>query len=69
MENQRFFSCILDDFQDYIYDGFASLLNKSRSANVGVIFSTRPLAILTRWATAFETWYSPHQSEDRYADE
>lgn len=51
--NQRFFSCVLDDFQDYIYEGFASLLNKSRSANVGVIFSHQSLGDLDKVSEAF----------------
>lgn len=51
--NQRFFSCVLDDFQDYIYEGFASLLNKSRSANVGVTFSHQSLGDLDKVSQAF----------------
>jgi type IV secretory pathway TraG/TraD family ATPase VirD4 len=34
-----FFSAYLDDFTEYLYPGFVSLLNKSRSANVGVVFA------------------------------
>lgn len=49
----RFFSCILDDFQDYIYEGFGSLLNKSRSANVGVVFSHQALGDLDKVSEAF----------------
>jgi len=48
-----FFSCILDDFQDYIYEGFGSLLNKSRSANVGVVFSHQALGDLDKVSEAF----------------
>lgn len=51
--NQKFFSCILDDFQDYIYEGFGSLLNKSRSANVGVVFSHQALGDLDKVSEAF----------------
>jgi hypothetical protein len=51
--NPKFFSCILDDFQDYIYEGFGSLLNKSRSANVGVIFSHQALGDLDKVSEAF----------------
>ncbi len=53
MEKTRFFSCILDDFQDYIYEGFGSLLNKSRSANVGVVFSHQALGDLDKVSEAF----------------
>lgn len=49
----KFFSCILDDFQDYIYEGFGSLLNKSRSANVGVVFSHQALGDLDKVSEAF----------------
>jgi conjugal transfer pilus assembly protein TraD len=34
-----FFSAYLDDFTEYLYPGFVSLLNKSRSANVGIVFA------------------------------
>ncbi len=50
---QKFFSCILDDFQDYIYEGFGSLLNKSRSANVGVVFCHQSLGDLDKVSEAF----------------
>lgn len=50
----KFFSCILDDFQDYIYEGFGSLLNKSRSANVGVVFSHQALGDLDKVSEAFK---------------
>ena len=51
--SQKFFSCILDDFQDYIYEGFGSLLNKSRSANVGVVFCHQSLGDLDKVSEAF----------------
>ncbi len=50
---KRFFSCFLDDFQDYIYPGFGSLLNKSRSANVGVVFAHQALGDLDKVSPAF----------------
>lgn len=53
MGQMKFFSCILDDFQDYIYEGFGSLLNKSRSANVGVVFSHQALGDLDKVSEAF----------------
>jgi len=34
----KFFSVYLDDFTEYLTPGFVSLLNKSRSGNVGVAF-------------------------------
>ena len=48
-----FFSCVLDDFQDYIYEGFATILNKSRSANVGVVFCHQSLGDLNKVSEAF----------------
>jgi type IV secretory pathway TraG/TraD family ATPase VirD4 len=51
--NPIFFSCILDDFQDYIYEGFGTILNKSRSANVGVVFSHQSLGDLDKVSDAF----------------
>lgn len=50
-----FFSCYLDDFQDYIYEGFGALLNKSRSANVGVVFSHQSLGDLDKVSPAFRS--------------
>ena len=38
-----FFSVYLDDFTEYLYSGFVSLLNKSRSANVGIVFAHQAL--------------------------
>ena len=52
-EDPKFFSVFLDDFQDYIYEGFAGLLNKSRSANVGVVFSHQSLGDLDKVSPAF----------------
>ena len=39
----KFFSVFLDDFSEYLYPGFVSVLNKSRSANVGVVFAHQAL--------------------------
>ena len=50
----NFFSCYLDDFQDYLYPGFGSLLNKSRSANVGVVFSHQALGDLDKVGPHFK---------------
>ncbi len=49
----KLFSVYLDDFQDYIYSGFASLLNKSRSANVAMVFSHQSLGDLERVSSSF----------------
>lgn len=38
-----FYSIFLDDFSEYLYPGFVSILNKSRSANVGVVFAHQAL--------------------------
>jgi hypothetical protein len=42
-QNPKFFSVFLDDFSEYLYPGFVSVLNKSRSANVGVVFAHQAL--------------------------
>jgi hypothetical protein len=39
----QFYSVFLDDFSEYLYPGFVSILNKSRSANVGVVFAHQAL--------------------------
>ena len=41
--SRPFFSVFLDDFSEYLYPGFVSVLNKSRSANVGVVFAHQAL--------------------------
>jgi hypothetical protein len=40
---KKFFSVYLDDFSEYLYEGFVSILNKSRSANVGIVFAHQAL--------------------------
>ncbi len=45
-ENQDFFSVYLDDFTEYLTPGFVTLLNKSRSANVGIVFAHQALGDL-----------------------
>lgn len=42
----KFFSVFLDDFTEYLYEGFVSVLNKSRSANVGIVFAHQALGDL-----------------------
>lgn len=51
---ESLFSVYLDDFNDYIYPAFASLLNKSRSANVGVVFSHQSLGDLEKVSPDFK---------------
>ncbi|MFN7611161.1 MAG: type IV secretory system conjugative DNA transfer family protein, partial [bacterium] len=41
--NPKFFSVFLDDFSEYLYPGFVTILNKSRSANVGIVFAHQAL--------------------------
>ena len=42
-QEKPFFSVFLDDFAEYLYPGFVSILNKSRSANVGIVFAHQAL--------------------------
>lgn len=44
---KRFFSVFLDDFSEYLYEGFVTILNKSRSANVGIVFAHQALGDIT----------------------
>ena len=41
--DKKFFSVFLDDFAEYLYPGFVSILNKSRSANIGIVFAHQAL--------------------------
>ena len=43
----RFLSVFLDDFSEYLYPGFVSILNKTRSANVGIVFAHQAMGDLT----------------------
>ena len=45
----NFFSVFLDDFTEYLYPGFVSILNKSRSANVGIVFAHQALETSRLW--------------------
>lgn len=42
----KFFTIFLDDFSEYLYPGFVTLLNKSRSARVAVVFAHQALGDL-----------------------
>lgn len=44
--NNKFFSVYLDDFTEYLTPSFTTLLNKSRSANVGIVFAHQALGDL-----------------------
>jgi type IV secretory pathway TraG/TraD family ATPase VirD4 len=46
-KEKKFFSVFLDDFSEYLYPGFVSILNKSRSANVGIVFAHQALGDIT----------------------
>lgn len=46
-KNRAFFSVYLDDFTEYLTDSFVSLLNKSRSANVAIVFAHQALGDLS----------------------
>ncbi len=52
-EKTKFFACYLDDFQDYLYPGFGTLLNKSRSANIGLVLSHQALGDLEKVSPYF----------------
>lgn len=41
--DHKFYSVFLDDFSEYLYPGFVTILNKSRSANVGIVFAHQAL--------------------------
>jgi conjugal transfer pilus assembly protein TraD len=45
-EHNNFFSVYLDDFTEYLTPSFVTLLNKSRSANVAVVFAHQALGDL-----------------------
>lgn len=42
-KDHQFYSVFLDDFSEYLYPGFVTILNKSRSANVGIVFAHQAL--------------------------
>jgi type IV secretory pathway TraG/TraD family ATPase VirD4 len=45
-QSKDFFSVYLDDFTEYLTESFVSLLNKSRSANVAIVFAHQALGDL-----------------------
>jgi intracellular multiplication protein IcmO len=50
---QKLLSVILDDFNDFMFEGFGSLLNKGRTGNVGVVFSHQSMGDLDRVSANF----------------
>lgn len=54
LRSKSLFTVYLDDFNDYIYPGFVSLLNKSRSANVGIVFAHQSLGDLEKVSPDFK---------------
>lgn len=53
-KNVPLFSIFLDDFSEYLTPTFVSLLNKSRSANVGVVFAHQALGDLAALGEAIK---------------
>ena len=54
MKSKHLFTVYLDDFNDYIYPGFTTLLNKSRSANIGIVFCHQSLGDLEKVGSDFK---------------
>lgn len=52
---KKFYSVFLDDFTEYLYPGFLTILNKSRSANVGVVFAHQSLGDIKTVGDAIST--------------
>ena len=53
-DSKKMFSLYLDDFNDYMYDGFTSVTNKVRSAGIGIVFSHQSLGDLERVSPEFK---------------
>jgi len=43
IKEAKFYSVFLDDFSEYLYPGFVTVLNKSRSAKIGIVFAHQAL--------------------------
>ena len=43
IKDAKFYSVFLDDFSEYLYPGFVTVLNKSRSAKIGIVFAHQAL--------------------------
>lgn len=43
IKDASFYSVFLDDFSEYLYPGFVTVLNKSRSAKIGIVFAHQAL--------------------------
>lgn len=53
IESKKTFSLYLDDFNDYMYEGFVSVPNKVRSAGIGMVFSHQSLGDLEKVSPEF----------------
>ncbi len=53
-ENKKFFAVYLDDFSEYLTEGFTTMLNKSRSAKVGVAFAHQSLGDIQKLGEAVQ---------------
>ncbi len=45
-KDRKFFAAYLDDFSEYLYRGFLTILNKSRSADIGILFAHQAMGDL-----------------------
>lgn len=52
-EDKKFCSVFLDEFSEFVYEGFTSILNKARSANVGLHLSHQAISDLTKVSESF----------------
>lgn len=51
---EKILSIVLDDFNDFIFEEFGSLLSKSGSAKIGVVFSHQSMGDLEKVSMAFK---------------
>ncbi len=51
--HKEFMSVFLDEFSEFVYEGFVSLLNKARSANIGLHLCHQALSDLTNVSESF----------------
>ncbi len=54
LRDDELFSLYLDDFNDYMYEGFVSVVNKTRSGGIGVVFSHQALSDLSKISQEFK---------------
>jgi len=53
MDGNKFTSVFLDEFSEFVYDGFISILNKARSAKVGLHLCHQSISDLTKISESF----------------